>query len=478
MKICRNSEVFIASKWQRLPEVVPMVLDISGSRPAYQGAAPRAKVTAIEESKDLTSLSLDELISNLKVREMIIKKDSEIVKAKGERKSLALKAKNESSDVESLTFGSEDEEYTMAVRDFKKFFKRRGRFVRQPRNNKKTFQRSRDDKNGKSTRKCFRCGDSNHLIGEYPKPPKNKNQRAFVEDKPGLVFNSFEASSSGTKEIKFIKSQNNTSSDGCPQSSEGVPHKAQIAPKAIEGPPVSSPDVKNANNLLPICGYTELLTMFLSSKITTKIKSSKALPKLKMSSEFSWLFGYGDGVVIESDDEIIGIDDGFVVEICDDVDVGCSEDAQNMARKEENYGTKDLCGMIKKLESHADGTLCLNGRSWIPNIYAQLTGLEIVRETTKKIFQIKKGIQSTRDRQKSLADRNCKPMEFQVGEMVMLKVLELPDQLSHVHITFHVSNLKKCYVDKPLAISLDEIQIDDKLNFIEEPVEIMDREVK
>nr|GEV34730.1 transposase, Ptta/En/Spm, transposase, Tnp1/En/Spm-like protein [Tanacetum cinerariifolium] len=81
---------------------------------------------AIEESKDLTSLSLDELI----------------------RKSLALKATKESSDEESSTFGIEDEEYTMAVRDFKKFFKRRDRFVRQPRNDKKTFQRSHDDKNG------------------------------------------------------------------------------------------------------------------------------------------------------------------------------------------------------------------------------------------------------------------------------------------------------------------------------------------
>nr|GEU31321.1 hypothetical protein [Tanacetum cinerariifolium] len=75
---------------------------------------------------------------------------------------------------------SKDEEYAMAVRHFKKFFKRRGRFVRQPRNGKKTFQRSRDDKNGKSDRKCFRCGDPNHLIGECPKPPKDKNQRAFV----------------------------------------------------------------------------------------------------------------------------------------------------------------------------------------------------------------------------------------------------------------------------------------------------------
>ncbi|GJZ08369.1 retrovirus-related pol polyprotein from transposon TNT 1-94 [Tanacetum coccineum] len=113
----------------------------------------RAKVTTIEESKDLTSLSL-ELIGNLK-------------------------DKKESSDEECSTSGSEDEEYAMAVRYFKKFFKRRGRFMIQPRNDKKTFQRIRDDKNGKSDRKCFRCGDPNHLIGECPKPPKDKNQRAF-----------------------------------------------------------------------------------------------------------------------------------------------------------------------------------------------------------------------------------------------------------------------------------------------------------
>ncbi|GJR60551.1 hypothetical protein Tco_1502713 [Tanacetum coccineum] len=140
----------------------------------------RAKVTVIEELKDLTSLSLDEFIENLKVHEMIIKKDSEIVKAKVERKSIALKTKKESSDEECSTSGSKDEEYAMAVRDFKKFFKRRGRFVRQPRNDKKRFQRSRNDKNGKSDRKCFRCGDPNHLIREYPKTLKDKNQRSFL----------------------------------------------------------------------------------------------------------------------------------------------------------------------------------------------------------------------------------------------------------------------------------------------------------
>nr|GEU73703.1 hypothetical protein [Tanacetum cinerariifolium] len=110
-----------------------------------------------EESKDLRSLSLNELIRNLKVHKMIIKKYFEIVKANVERKSLALKAKKESGDEECLTSGSEDEEYAMAVRDFKKFFKKR-------------------------------CNDSNHLIGECPKPPKDKNQRAFVRGKITVVI--------------------------------------------------------------------------------------------------------------------------------------------------------------------------------------------------------------------------------------------------------------------------------------------------
>ncbi|GJY21407.1 putative reverse transcriptase domain-containing protein, partial [Tanacetum coccineum] len=141
----------------------------------------RAKVTTIEESKDLTSLSLDELIRNLKVYEVIIKKDSEMVKGKREQnKSLTLKAKKESSDEDSLTFDSEDEEYAMAIKEFKKFFKRRGRFVRQPQDERKSFQRSRNDKNGKSERKCFKCGDPNNLIGEYPKSPRSNNQRDFI----------------------------------------------------------------------------------------------------------------------------------------------------------------------------------------------------------------------------------------------------------------------------------------------------------
>ncbi|GKA97280.1 zf-CCHC domain-containing protein [Tanacetum coccineum] len=129
-------------------------------------ALDEAKATTIEESKDLSLLALDELIGNLKVHEVVRKKDSEIYKGKKERiESIALKAKKESGDDKNSTSESDDEEYAMAVRNFKKFFRRKGKFVRQPREERKSF-RQRYEKKGKSDRKCFRCGDSNHLIGD------------------------------------------------------------------------------------------------------------------------------------------------------------------------------------------------------------------------------------------------------------------------------------------------------------------------
>ncbi|GJU92320.1 zf-CCHC domain-containing protein [Tanacetum coccineum] len=132
----------------------------------------RAKVMMIEESKDLTSLSLDELIGNLKVHELIIKKDFEIVKRKEEMRSLALKAKKESSDEESSTSKNEDEEYAMA--------------------------------NDKTERNCFRCGNPNHLIGECLKPPRDKNQRAFVR---GSCSDSGEEYDEKAKDKTFLMAQ-------------------------------------------------------------------------------------------------------------------------------------------------------------------------------------------------------------------------------------------------------------------------------
>nr|GFA60667.1 reverse transcriptase domain-containing protein [Tanacetum cinerariifolium] len=134
------------------------------------------------------------------------------------------------------------------------------------------------------------------------------------------------------------------------------------------------------------------------------------------------------------------------------------------------------------------GRKCRSHVYWAEVGDAQLTGLKIIHETTKKTVQIKQRIQAARDRQKSYVDVRRKPLEFQEGNKFMFKVLakvgtvayrlELPQQLSRVHSTFHVSNLKKCLFDEPLAISLDEIHTDDKLHFIEELVEIMDRDVK
>ncbi|GJW58730.1 putative reverse transcriptase domain-containing protein [Tanacetum coccineum] len=135
------------------------------------------------------------------------------------------------------------------------------------------------------------------------------------------------------------------------------------------------------------------------------------------------------------------------------------------------------------------GRKCRSPVCWAEVGEAQLTGPELIQETTEKIVLIKQRMQAAQDRQKSYADRKRKPMEFEVGDRVMLKVspwkgvvvlkrLELPQELSRVHHTFHVSNLKKCYADEPLVMPLEGIHVDDKLQFVEEPVEIMEREIK
>ncbi|GJX56432.1 hypothetical protein Tco_0286329 [Tanacetum coccineum] len=93
-------------------------------------------------------------------------------------------------------------------------------------------------------------------------------------------------------------------------------------------------------------------------------------------------------------------------------------------------------------------------------------------------------MQAAQDRQKSYADRKRKPMEFEIETELCTDPhwkgvpLELPQELSRVHHTFHVSNLKKCYADEPLVMPLEGIHVDDKLQFVEEPVEIMEREIK
>nr|GEZ57212.1 zf-CCHC domain-containing protein/UBN2 domain-containing protein [Tanacetum cinerariifolium]GEZ59597.1 zf-CCHC domain-containing protein/UBN2 domain-containing protein [Tanacetum cinerariifolium] len=138
------------------------------------------KVTAIEKSKDLSILSLDELTGNLKVYEVVLEKDLEISKNKKEKyKSLALKARKVLSEEEASSSDINDEEYAMAIRDFKKFFRRRGKFVRQPHDDKKNFRKVKEDKKEKDNRRCFKCGDPNHFISDCPKQSFS-DQKAFV----------------------------------------------------------------------------------------------------------------------------------------------------------------------------------------------------------------------------------------------------------------------------------------------------------
>nr|GFC11525.1 putative reverse transcriptase domain-containing protein [Tanacetum cinerariifolium] len=175
--------------------------------------------------------------------------------------------------------------------------------------------------------------------------------------------------------------------------------------------------------------------------------------------------------------------------------------AQVESLKKENVKDENLYDMDKEFENRLDGTLCI--RRGTMDFITRLPKTTSSHDMIWVIVIIKKNYANVRR----------KPLEFQIGNKTMLKVspwkgvicfgkrgklnprcigpfkiitkvgivayrLELPAQLSRVHSTFQISKLKKCFVHEPLAIPLDEIQVDDKLNFIEEPIEIMDREVK
>ncbi|GKC68483.1 putative reverse transcriptase domain-containing protein, partial [Tanacetum coccineum] len=129
------------------------------------------------------------------------------------------------------------------------------------------------------------------------------------------------------------------------------------------------------------------------------------------------------------------------------------------------------------------GRKCRSPICWAEAGDAQLTGPEIFMKQLRKSFISRSGFKLHEIDRRAMpiggvSHWNLRPFKILAKVGTLAYQLELPEQLSRVHSTFHVSNLKKCFLDKPLAIPLDEIQIDDKLNFIEEPVEIMDREVK
>ncbi|GJS48163.1 putative reverse transcriptase domain-containing protein [Tanacetum coccineum] len=174
-----------------------------------------------------------------------------------------------------------------------------------------------------------------------------------------------------------------------------------------------------------------------------------------------------------------------------------------------DYHTSIRCALFEAQY----GRKCRSPVLWAKIKEGSLIGPELVQEMTDKVVVIKEKLKAARDRQKSYADNRRKPLEFEVGDRVMLKVspwkgvvhfrkkgklapryvgpfeilkrispvayrLRLSKELSSVHDTFHVSNLKKCLADASLHVPLDEIKVDKTLRFVEEPVEIMDREIK
>ncbi|GKC01340.1 putative reverse transcriptase domain-containing protein [Tanacetum coccineum] len=174
-----------------------------------------------------------------------------------------------------------------------------------------------------------------------------------------------------------------------------------------------------------------------------------------------------------------------------------------------DYHSSVRCALFEALY----GRKCRSPIMWAKVGEGQLIGTELVQETTEKISQIKDRLKAARDRQKSFADKRRKPLEFSVGDYVLLKVLpwkgvvrfgkkgklahrfvgpfeiiekvgpvayqlDFPEELNGVHDTFHVLKLKKCLADPTLKVPLDEIRVDAKLNFMEEPVKILEREFK
>ncbi|GJS62402.1 hypothetical protein Tco_0657186 [Tanacetum coccineum] len=172
---------------------------------------------------------------------------------------------------------------------------------------------------------------------------------------------------------------------------------------------------------------------------------------------------------------------------------------------------KRVNGLVEVLALY--GRKCRSPIMWTEVGEGQLIRPELVQETTKKILQIKDRLKAARDHQKSYADKRRKHLEFSIGDYVFLKVspwngvvrfgkkgklaprfvgpfeiiekvgsvayrLDLPEELNVVHDTFHVSNLKKCLAGPTLQVALDEIRVNDKLNFVEEPMEILEREFK
>nr|GEU93158.1 hypothetical protein [Tanacetum cinerariifolium] len=168
------------------------------------------------------------------------------------------------------------------------------------------------------------------------------------------------------------------------------------------------------------------------------------------------------------------------------IDFGCSWD-QHLPLVEFSYNNSYHTSIKAAPYEALYERKCRSPVCWSEVGDSQLTGPKLIRETTEKIVQIKKRLLISRSHQKSYADRRSKPKlspryirPFKILARVgpVTYTLELPEELKGIHSTFHVLNLKKCLAEGNIVVPMDEIKLDDKLHIIEEPVEIVDRELK
>nr|GEW85886.1 retrovirus-related Pol polyprotein from transposon TNT 1-94 [Tanacetum cinerariifolium] len=467
----------------------------------------RAKFTAIEESKDLTSLSLDELIGNIKVHEMIIKKDSEIVKAKVKRKSLALKAKN------NLVMKS------VRLLEVK---------------TKITPWRSRDDKNSKSDRKYFRCGDPNHLIGECPKPPKDKNQRAFFggswsdsgEEDDEKVKNETCLVAQASSEICLgvdLEPDEWIKDSGCSKHMTGNQKlfsnykaynggnvifdsnlRGNIIGKGTGIETVVYAESDNAGDYVygkstsGICTFAGCcLTSYFSKKQTALAISTTEAEYVSVEkgacvfTEKWSLDELANGVPTygpyqtnpSSPDDIISS-----IRIDQEGQVCRIRHEEKVDVYEYQIFTCEIVPTLKPLEEIILKNVFVWESERLERIVAReevvtplllllpltnhppliLTMMMMMMEMAKgphmelvDIVKSQVGYSGSR-----IGRRGCT-----VTKASELNKLELPWELRGVHSTFHVLNLKKCLSDENLVISPNEIRLVNKLHFIEDPIE-------
>ncbi|GJV33328.1 putative reverse transcriptase domain-containing protein [Tanacetum coccineum] len=374
----------------------------------------RPKVTTIEESKDLSTLPLDELISNLKVYEVVLEKDSEISKVKKEKyKSLTLKERKVSSDEEVSCSESDDEEYAMAIRDFKKFFRRREKFVRQLHDDKKNFRKIKEEKRRK---KIVAEGDLRKFsdIGAC---------LSTIDNDIGVT-----SPESTTQTLPSFEEY--TLPVTYPEEIE------KTLGTSIEVEPLNETKLEevglNCNHKTP-----------LSSKEVPSFDRPEPQPLLTSIDDPKRHYRFKPGLLGKS--------------------ISLGVDISNWEMFDDDWGLES------KEVSPLGEELSLFDR---PN--------EVERGRILEAHRLESILQQQISQRMAPSHHDEFVYLFKMLEkdrFVTYK-LELPQELSRVHNTFHVSNVKKCYSDEPLAVPLKGLHIDDKLHFVEDPVEIMDREVK